>query len=99
MKKIAAIVILSIILVLVGARVYSFFKEERELSAELTDIEARLVKAKSDETQLTAEVQYLANPVNLEKELRARFNYKRPGETMVIIVPNASSVPSSAVSD
>ena len=31
-----------------------------------------------------------ANPLNLEKEFRSRFNYKRPGETTVIIVSNAA---------
>jgi hypothetical protein len=32
-----------------------------------------------------------ANPLNLEKEFRSRFNYKRPVETMVVIVPEATS--------
>ncbi len=94
--KIAAIVIMTVVLVFVGIRVYSFFVEERSLSAELADIEARLVKAQGDATDLQSEVQYLANPLNLEKELRSRFNYKKPGETMIIIVP--SSTATSAVS-
>lgn len=99
MKKIAVIIVLGITLVLVGTRIYSFFVEGRALSASLQDIEARLAKAKYDQAQLSAQAKYLANPLNLEKELRARFNYKKPGETMIIIVPSASSVPSSAVSD
>jgi cell division protein FtsB len=89
--KIAAIVVLAIILVLVAGRVYAFFAQEQQLSASLADIQARLTKAKSDEANLQAEVQYLANPLNLEKELRARFNYKQPGETMIVIVPEQSS--------
>jgi hypothetical protein len=89
--KIAGAIILAIILIFVGARVYSFFAQERDLGKSLADIEARLTKAKYDEANLQSEVQYLANPLNLEKELRARFNYKKPGETMIVIVPAQSS--------
>jgi len=93
--RIAAIVILVIVLVLVGGRVWAFFVQEQQLSSNVADVEARLTKAKSDETDLQAEVQYLANPLNLEKELRARFNYKKPGETMVVIVPAETSTTTS----
>lgn len=89
--KIAAAIVLAIILVFVGGRVYSFFAQEQQLNNELADIEARLTKAKYDATNLRSEVRYLANPLNLEKELRTRFNYKKPGETMIVIVPAPSS--------
>ena len=97
--KIAAAIILSVVLVLVGVRVYGFFVQERQLSVALADIETRLTKAQYDETNLQSEVQYLANPLNLEKELRARFNYKKPGETMVIIVPAETSTATTTVED
>jgi cell division protein FtsB len=97
--KIVAGVVLAIVLVFVGGRVYSFFAQERQLNGELADIEARLTKAKYDEANLQAEVRYLANPLNLEKELRTRFNYKKPGETMIVIVPAQSSTATSSVSD
>ena len=93
--KIALAILLAVVLVFVGVQTYAFFKQERQLSANLADIEAKLTKAKGDEASLTAEVGYLANPVNLEKELRARFNYKKPGETMIIIVPGKASSTSS----
>jgi len=98
--KIAAIVGLSLVLVFLGVNVYSFVKQENSLGTSLADVQARLTKAQADETSLQAEKQYLANPVNLEKELRARFNYKLPGEKMVIIVPTGvTSTTSTAVSD
>lgn len=97
--KIAGVVILAVVLILVGTRVYAFFMQERQLSAELADIETRLTKAKSDGANLQSEVQYLADPLNLEKELRARFNYKKPGETMIVIVPTQTSTATSSVSD
>ncbi len=97
--KVVAAAILFIVLVLVGTKVYSFFMQEQQLSGDLADIEARLTKAQYDETNLRAQVKYLANPLNLEKELRARFNYKKPGETMIIIVPEGSSTAPSSVND
>ncbi|MGC9968116.1 MAG: septum formation initiator family protein [Minisyncoccia bacterium] len=89
--KIVGAIILLIVLVAVGVRVYGFFIQERQLSTALADIETRLTKAQYDEANLQSEVQYLANPLNLEKELRARFNYKKPGETMIVIVPAETS--------
>ena len=98
--KIAAIIGLSLVLIFLGVNVYSFVKQEHEMGASLADVEARLTKAQADETNIQSEKQYLANPVNLEKELRARFNYKDPGEKMIIIVPlGTSSTTSTAVSD
>jgi cell division protein FtsB len=93
--KIVAAVALAVILVFVGARIYSFFLQERQLGKDLANIEARLTKAKYDEENLQDEVQYLANPLNLEKELRARFNYKKPGETMIVIVPPQNATATS----
>jgi Septum formation initiator len=93
MLKILGIVGLSILLVFIGVRVYGFFAQEETLNKDLADIETQLTKAQTTETNLQLEVQYLANPLNLEKELRAQFNYKKPGETMLIIVPGPTSTP------
>jgi cell division protein FtsB len=96
--KIAAIVVLSLLLIFLGVQIVSFIKQENELNSNLSDIQTRLIKAQTDEASLQEENNYLQNPENLEKELRANFNYKKPGETMVIIVPGASSTTSTATS-
>ena len=93
--KIAAIVVLSLFLILIGVQVFSFVGQEWSLGSELADVQANLTKAQTQETSLQEENQYLSNPANLEKELRARFNYKKPGETMVIIESDASSTTST----
>jgi cell division protein FtsB len=93
--KPAAIVVLSVFLILIGVQVYSFVKQEWSLGSELADAQTNFTKAQAQETSLQEENQYLSNPENLEKELRARFNYKKPGETMVIIVPDATSTTST----
>jgi predicted PurR-regulated permease PerM len=93
--KIASIVVLSLFLILIGVQVYSFVAQEWSLGSQLADVQENLLKSQGQEASLQEETQYLSNPANLEKELRARFNYKKPGETMVIIVPAASSTTST----
>jgi predicted PurR-regulated permease PerM len=93
--KIASIVVLSLFLILIGVQVYSFVAQEWSLGSELADVQENLLKSQAQEASLQEETQYLSNPANLEKELRARFNYKKPGETMVIIVPDATSTTST----
>ncbi len=93
--KIAGAVLLAILLVFIGIQVYGFVIQEHQLNADLADVETRLTQAQTNAQSLQEESQYLANPLNLEKELRARFNYKKPGETMIIIVPEQSSTVSS----
>ena len=102
--KIAVAVILMLVLAFIGTQIYSSYREVHSLSTQYASISSQLDQAQAQEASLTAEVNYLANPVNLEKELRARFNYAKPGETMVIIIPSSTAsssafASSSAVSD
>ena len=89
--KILAIIILSVLLILIGVQIFSFFKQEHDLNQTLVDAQNRLAKAEQDEANLAATMQYLSNPSNLAEQLRAQFNYKKSGETMIVIVPGASS--------
>ena len=84
-------IILSIVVIVIGVQIASFLGQERTLSKNLSDAESRLAAAKLQEADLQEEMKYLGNPANLEKELRAQFNYKKPGETMIIIVPTSTS--------
>jgi len=89
--KLAFAIFLSLFIVFLGWNIFSFLNQEHALNQNLGDVQSRLATAQSQEADLEAQVQYLSNPANLEKELRAQFNYKKPGETMIIIVPSASS--------
>jgi len=95
--KIAAAIILGIAFVFIATQIVSAIKQEHSLAGTFSDVEGRLQQAEAQEQSLSAEVDYLANPVNLEKELRARFNYAKPGETMVVII-SSSTAPSPASS-
>lgn len=94
--KLAAAIILSALLVLVGAQVYKFWREASVAMKDYFDLQEKVSAAKQDNAKFQAELDFYSNPANLEKELRARFNYKEPGEKMIIIVPgNQTSAASS----
>ena len=89
--KIILLMLLAVVVLVLGAQIYSFLGREGELKADFAEIKAKLDRATTDQEKFQAELDYYLNPVNLEKELRARFNYKRPGEKLIIIVPRSTS--------
>lgn len=97
--KFVAVIVLTGLLVFLGAQIYSFMGKERKISQDFSNFKAQLDAAKLDEERSRADLDYYLNPANLEKELRARFNYKAIGENLLIIVPRtSSSAPSTTTS-
>jgi cell division protein FtsB len=88
--KIAVAIILSLVLIFIGTQIVASMKEEHALSQTFADVASRLRAAQAQAQALSTEVNYLSDPANLEKELRARFNYAKPGETMIIIVQSST---------
>jgi len=97
--RIAIAVILCLVLVFVATQIFSFLKEEHSLAEAFSDVNARLGQAEAQEQSLSLEVNYLANPQNLEEELRSRFDYAKPGETMIVILPSSTSTGPASSTD
>ena len=83
--------ILLILILLLGLQIYNFEAQSGALAKQAQELKVQLDKAQQNYQQLQGDFQYLQNPINLEKELRARFNYKALGEKMIILVPNQST--------
>lgn len=94
--KIVIAVILSIFLLFLVTQIISYSSKISVSQKKYDDFAAELQKAQDAQKNLRSDFLYYSNPDNLEKELRARFNYKQPGEKMIIIVPKASSTQSSS---
>lgn len=90
MRTVSIIVIVGLI-ALVYFEVYFLWQDEGERSQKLEVVNRDLKEAKLDQAKLEAELRYLLNPVNLEKELRARFNLRGKNEKLIIIVPAIGS--------
>ena len=85
--KIAIYLVLLVSIAAVGFNLYRLYNQKIALEKDLNKVSEQLQPLDGENRELTAEIDYFQNPDNLEKELRSRFNYAAPGETMVIIIP------------
>lgn len=85
--KIVISVLLFLFLAFVGTQIYIYSGKADSAQAAYDAAKARLEATQKDHDQLVSDLKYYSNPVNLEKELRARFNYHAPGERTMILVP------------
>ena len=85
--KFVAIIILAIILFLISTQIYFILKERNQLKIDVSDLNKRLQALMHENINLESDIEYFSHPENLEKELKARFNYKKPAEKMIIVVP------------
>lgn len=83
--------VLVIIVGLVSLQALSFWREKKSVLVDFKTLVEELKKTEEEQEAIQAELEYLANPINLEKEIRARFNLKKPGEKTIIVVPQAST--------
>jgi hypothetical protein len=97
-SKVLVIAALGIFLTAVWFETYIFYGRRKTARNELQALQGRMTAAREDRGRLDREVEYLSHPANLEKELRARFNYRDVGEKLMILVPTASSSSSSSPS-
>ena len=81
------IIILSIILIALLAQDYFILKERNQLRKEFRSLTEKSENLAKENEKIKSEIEYYSNPENLEKELRAKFNYKKIGERMIIISP------------
>ncbi len=89
--KIAAVVFLVFLLLVLGNQILFFWGKNSESETRYRQLKTELGKVQADYEKMKEDFNYYLNPDNLEKELRARFNYRALGEKMFIIVAPASS--------
>ena len=99
MGKIFVVCLFSLFFIALSVQVVIFLREKGKIDEEAQSLSAELLKTRSEQASLKSELQYYTNPINFEKELKSRFNYRREGEQFVILVPREStSSPSSTTS-
>lgn len=79
----AFIVLFSVILY----QIYTIDVDRRNLKREMATVVDEIELVESDSDKLNEKIEYFSDPRNLEKELRARFNYRLPYEKLIIVIP------------
>ncbi len=88
--KLIGIIILSALLCVIGLQSYRLFMQSKDLQKDADKLSEQAETLRRDNNQLQADLQYLSQPENVEKELRAQGNYRRPDESLIIVVPPKS---------
>ena len=86
-KRIITFGVLFVVLIIVGVELFSMVVDARKLREENDQVTQKLQALEEENRKVQNDQTYYKNPDNLEKSLREKFNYKRPGEIMIIVVP------------
>ena len=95
MKKLLFGIVIVVTLTLTYVSGQLFFSY-RNLSFKSGSLQSRLNLLIADSENLKADLEYFSDPANIEKELRSKFNYKNPGEKLIIGVLQKDSQPDSS---
>ena len=89
--RIAAIIALTLVLLVTGMEIVRFMKERSAMEEETARVQERSMNVQREQAALEENLKYFGRPENLEKEMRARFHYRGEGEKLLILVPKESS--------
>lgn len=74
-----------VILGVVSIQLYHLYKNNAALEAKFNDTKAKSETLKDEAGRLKADIGYFSEPENLAKELKSKFDYKKPGERLIKI--------------
>ena len=94
-REAAIVGVLALVSVLALWRVAGLVTELREVRAARADLEGKRATLEQRHRALEQEAQFVSDPDQLEQELRSRFNYKKPGENVIVVIPPKSSTTTS----
>ncbi len=85
--KTVIFIILTIVLLATWTQIYFIFKELSQSKEKFGILKTKADNLIAENAKIKSEIEYFSLPENLEKELRSKFNYKKPEEKMIIVVP------------
>lgn len=85
------IVFLTAILGFLGWGIYGFMVEKQGFEEKAAELEVKTAALKEAIAKSESEIKYFSEEANLLKELKSQFNYREPGENLVIVVPATST--------
>ena len=94
-KMIKAFTLIEVVVAIfiVTGVVYNLFYLKSDLQKEVRQLRGEAEILEEENRGLLRNIEYFKNKDNLLKELKSQFNYREAGESIIIIVPEASSTP------
>jgi len=83
--KLVAILIVIVFIGVLAVQLSGLYDENRGLVKEVDSYRAEVNFLVAEGQSIRDDSEYFSDLENLEKELKARFDYKRPGETLIKI--------------
>lgn len=86
--------IISLLLIFIGLISYQnvrFYMDWREVRLEYESLQGKLEALREENKSMEDNLNYFQNSENLEKEVRAQLNYKKPGEKVIIVIPKQNN--------
>jgi len=80
-------VVVLIIVIFLGIGAYNLIQTNKALEKKAAALAEEARKIGEENKKLASQLEYLKNPYNLLKEVKANFNYREAGEELIIIVP------------
>ncbi len=80
-------IVFAVLFITVIYQVYKLDIQRRDLKRETAIVVDEIELVEEDSNKLREQIEYFSDPRNLEKELRARFNYRLPFEKLIIVIP------------
>ncbi len=74
-----------IFVTVLSVQLFHLYRASADLQARLVEERSEVENLVQEHTQLQADIHYFSDPENLAKELKAKFDYKRPGEKLIKI--------------
>jgi cell division protein FtsB len=87
-----------LIILLLGWGMYRLVDQRSKINSEIADLQSKFDALKKDNEKTEQDVRYYENPENRLKEARAQFNFKSPGENLLIVVPTITTTTTSTAS-
>ena len=87
LKRILLFAVFGVVLIFLWAQMYFMSEELSTLHNRVDDLNGRSDALEKENVSLEQDLAFYTHPENIEKLLRGRFNYKRPGEHMIIVIP------------
>ena len=85
--KLVTAAVLVIIFAILGFQLYRLYAQQLKMRKDLSEVTVQVEKLTKENETLQADIVYFSDPKNLEKELRSKFNYVKPGEKLIILIP------------